>query len=288
MGLFDKMFGKKSADPAQPAPQQQSASPAQAPAPQGNPYGFASVSEDTWDDWETPQRLEFCKTQLEALKQAYGGEGKLKKRTSDDEVELQTTFEGRPVRFTIDFDTGWVTLSMKLVNRRGWLMLSYDSDKQPSMMHSDGEWEEDEDEGQTVHIFAPGVYLEEYPYEAKPMIEVWGTLPPDLQQQVVGALQNQTLTSLNIDAYVIYSSTNEDIYEIRDPKAFADQRFSLFKRIADVFAQGDADLSPKPRVYIGGLPAQGQAVAAKTSCTYCNTNYVADDDPRCPNCGAPA
>lgn len=290
MGLFDKMFGKKKQEQAAaPAPQPGAPQPQQAAAqPSGNPYGFISVDEDTWDDWETPQRMEFCKTQLEALKRSYGDEGKLKRRTGDDEVELQTTYQGRPVRVTIDYDAGWTTLSMKLVNRRGWLVLNYDSDKQPSMMATDGEWEDDQEEGQTTHIFAPGVYLEEYPYEAKPMIELWGTLPPALQQSMIGALQQGVVNGLNIDAYVIYSTTTEDIYEIRDLKGFIDQRFALFKQIADVFAEGNADLSPKPRVYIGGLPAQGQAVAAKVACSYCSTNYIPDDDPRCPNCGAPA
>lgn len=317
MGIFDKLFGKKSAnEPAstptasnpeassaetsaarasavetraveanggQPAPPAQSA---QAPVAT-HPHGFQTIDEDTWDDWDDPERMEWCKRQLEALKRAFGDEGKLKKRTSDEELELQTTYQKRPVRFTVDYDTGWLTITTKFVNRRGWFMVQYDADKNAPVPGADDGWEDDEEEGQTVHVFAPGVYLEEFPYEAKPMIKLFSELAPPTQELIIKSLRLKRFDRIAVDAFSISGGTDESLHEVRDLEAFCRERFDTFHQIAEDFGAGETDVQPKPRVYINGRPAQAQATA-KVKCAYCATHYVADDDPRCPSCGAPS
>lgn len=287
MGIFDRLFGNKP-EPPPPAPEPQSAAPAPAAAPApGSGIAWPRISEDEWDDWDDPQKLEYCKRVLELLKGAYGG-GKLRKVTSNDEVQLRITVGGHPATVVIDYDSGWLELKMKFVNRRGWLRLDYDADKRASDFAADpnDEWEEDDEGGQVVKVFADGVYVEEFEYEATPMIALFEAAPAALRTMIIESLQRRTFTRLFVDAEVIEVGLDPDIYEIPDLKLFCDERFAILGAVAKYFGEGTESITPKPRVYIQGRPVAPNQPPQRITCAYCSTPYTLDDDPRCPSCGA--
>lgn len=287
MGIFSRLFGGKSDDEDQAQQATAPTGPASpaAPAPASSPW--LRTTEDQWDDWEDNQRLDFCKGQLERLKAAYG-DGKLRKVTSNDEVQLRTTAHGHPVTVVVDYDTGWMSLKMKFVNRRGHVFLQFDEDKKLSSVENDpdSEWEEDDDGGQIVEVFADGVYIEEYANEATPMIERVRQTPEPLRQVMFQALQSRSFNMLFVDGEWIEGGLERCIYQIADPKAFCDQRLAVFAQIAEYFSQGSTQIGPKPRVYMYGKPVMPDNPPPRITCAYCSTPYTLDDDPRCPSCGA--
>lgn len=295
MGLFD-LFRKNPGPTETPSEQPTVSSPSSAPtapptAPSGPPNPFSPISEDQWDAWEDDDRMKWCMSQFEVLKTLYG-EGKLKRVTADESLILRTTYRERPISIALDYTTGWVTIKMRFVNRLGHLVLQYDEDKQvhhsdSNQQGGDSEWEDEDATDQVTHVFAPGVYIEEYDVEARPMIAMVEGLPATVRDAVFCPLQRKILNRLFVDAESIEAGTEMDFHGMHNPKDELDRCFGFMLTIAEHFASGSSDLSPKARVYIHGQPVFPNGVPQRTPCTYCSTPYVlSDDDPRCPSCGA--
>jgi len=133
-----------------------------------------------FSDLDTEQKIAFCQQRLGSWSSLLGGQ--VVTKTDDDQVELRTRIGERATRIVVDYDTGWTDVQTKVTNTTGVLVLWWDPDKQPHDSAHDPEW----DSGSEQRLFlAPGLYIEEYPDEAKAMWELVGRLPQPLIQEIV-------------------------------------------------------------------------------------------------------
>src|ERR1043165_1630239 len=130
-----------------------------------------------YSDLETEQKIAFCQQRLGYWSSLLGGQ--VVTKTDDDEVELRTKMGERAVRVVVDYDTGWTKVQTKLANTTGVLVLHWDADKQAPGGAHDPEWDSGSEQ---VLFLAPGLYIEEYPDEAKAMWELVGRTPQPLMQ----------------------------------------------------------------------------------------------------------
>lgn len=230
-----------------------------------------------FSDLETEQKLAFCQQRLGYWGSVLGGQ--VVTKTDDDEVELRTRLGERAVRVVVDYDTGWTKVQTKLANTTGVLVLWWDADKQPTDAAHDPEW----DGGSEQRLFlAPGLYIEEYPDEAKAMWELIGRTPQPLMQEIVQAMPTR-ISQLRIDADMIEMRFEPNFDQLPDPSQLQ-WVFGMADRIAAHFEGGQESVSAKPKLYIGGKAAN---IANMASCPHCNTVVDLSQGSFCFNCGAP-
>lgn len=230
-----------------------------------------------FSDLETEQKLAFVQQRLGYWSSVMGGQ--VVTKTDDDECELRTRLGERPVRVVVDYDTGWTTIQTKLANTTGVLVLSWDAEKQPNNAAHDPEWDGGDEQ---VIFLAPGVYIEEYPDEAKAMWELIGRVPQPLMQEIVQAMPTR-ISHLKIDADVIVMRFEPNFDQLPDPSQLQ-WVFGLADRIARHFEAGQESVANKPVLYVGGKAAN---IVNVVSCPHCNTVVDLTQGSFCFNCGAP-
>lgn len=229
-----------------------------------------------FSDLESDQRIAFCQQRLGGWSSVLGGQ--VVTKTDDDQVELRTRIGDRPTRVIVDYDTGWTDVEAKIANTTGVLVLWWDPDKQPENNAHDPEW----DGGSEQRMFlAPGLYIEEYPDEAKAMWELVGRLPQQMVHEIVQAMPTR-ISHMRIDADKLSMRFEPRLDQISDPAAMQ-WVFGLTDRIARVFEGGNESVASKPKLYIAGKAAN---VANMASCAHCNTVVDLSQGSFCFNCGA--
>ncbi len=230
-----------------------------------------------YSDLEEEQRIAFCQQRLGAWSGVMGGQ--VVTDVEDDRVELRTRVGDRATRIRVDFDTGWTDVETKLANTTGVLVLSWDADKQPTNA-PDPEW----DDGSEQRMFlAPGLYIEEYPEEAKAMWELVGRMPQPLVQEIIQAMPTR-ISYLKIDADHISLRFEPDFHELPPDVSAVQWVFAMCDRIARFFESGSDSVASKPKLYISGKAAN---IANMASCPHCNTVVDLSEGSFCYNCGAP-
>lgn len=230
-----------------------------------------------FSDLDTDQKLAFCQQRLGAWSSVLGGQ--VVTKTDDDQVELRTRIGERPTRVVVDYDTGWTDVQTKITNTTGVLVLWWDPEKQPQDSAHDPEW----DSGSEQRMFlAPGLYIEEYPDEAKAMWELVGRVPQPLMHEIVQAMPTR-ISHLTIDADGIAMRFEPHFDQLPDP-VHLQWVFDMAERIARHFEGGGESVASKPKLYISGKAANIMSVA---SCPHCNTVVDLSEGSFCFNCGAP-
>jgi hypothetical protein len=230
-----------------------------------------------FSDLETDQKIAFCQQRLGTWSSLLGGQ--VVTKTDDDQVELRTRIGERATRVVVDYDTGWTDVQTKVANTTGVLVLWWDPDKQPTDGAHDPEW----DSGSEQRLFlAPGLYIEEYPDEAKAMWELVGRVPQPLMHEIVQAMPTR-ISQLKVDADVIMMRFQPNFDQLPDP-AHLQWVFALADRIARHFEGGSESVASKPKLYISGKAAN---IANVASCPHCNTVVDLSQGSFCFNCGAP-
>lgn len=230
-----------------------------------------------YSDLETDQKIAFCQQRLGMWASLLGGQ--VVTKTDDDQVELRTRVGERATRVVVDYDTGWTDVQTKVANTTGILVLQWDLEKQaPSAAH-DPEWDSGSEQ---VMFVAPGIYIEEYPDEAKAMWDLVGRVPQPLMHEIVQAMPTR-ISRLKIDADVIVMRFEPDFHELPDPQHLQ-WVFQMADRIARHFEGGQESVAAKPMLYIKGKAAN---IATMASCPHCNTVVDLSEGTFCFNCGAP-
>jgi hypothetical protein len=230
-----------------------------------------------FSDLETEQKIALCQQRLGAWAGLLGGQ--VVTKTDDDQVELRTRLGERATRVVVDYDTGWTDVQTKLANTTGVLVLWWDPEKQPNDGAHDPEW----DGGSEQRMFlAPGLYIEEYPDEAKAMWELIGRVPQPLMHEIVQAMPTR-ISYLKIDADVIEMRFEPRFDQLPEPSQLQ-WVFQLADRIARQFEGGSESVAAKPKLYISGQAAN---IATIASCPHCNTVVDLSQGSFCFNCGAP-
>ncbi len=230
-----------------------------------------------FSDLDSEQRLAFCQQRLGSWSGVLGGQ--VVTNSDDDQVELRTRVGERATRVVVDYDTGWTDIQTKVANTTGVLVLWWDPDKQPNNNAHDPEW----DSGSEQRMFlAPGLYIEEYPDEAKAMWELVGRLPQPLVQEIIQAMPTR-ISYLKVDADMIEMRFQPNFDQLPDP-ASLQWVFAMADRIARHFEAGTDSVSSKPKLYIAGKAAN---IANMASCPHCNTVVDLSEGSFCYNCGAP-
>ena len=231
---------------------------------------------DDYFSWEDEQKLDYCKRFLGQVGPVLGGN--IHVDEDDDEIELRTQIGARPARIIIDYDSGWVSVEAKLTNTVGVLVLNWDPDKKPKQ--SSDPWDEDKE----LRLFiGPGVFIEEYPDEANEMMQLVGRLPPQMIQEFVAAMPTR-FPRISVDATALKVNFKPEVHEIQNPPQLFSMVFGMIDRAGRVFESGQAEVSAKPRVYIGGKPAD--AMMGAMPCPYCRTICDPTQGAFCPHCGA--
>jgi len=95
-------------------------------------------------------------------------------------------------------------------------------------------------------------------------------------------MQEKNLSYLTVDADVIEIDVHNYLYEMDNIEDTFNTVVQILERTAEIFSSGSAEVNSKPRVYIGGKPAE---LGEKTvKCPYCGTTAVIGKDTHCPNC----
>jgi hypothetical protein len=230
-----------------------------------------------FSDLETEQKMAFVQQRLGQWSSQLGGQ--VVTKSDDDQVELRTKIGERAMRVVVDYDTGWTDIQTKLANTTGVLVLWWDPDKQPDGNAHDPEW----DGGSEQRMFlGPGLYIEEYPDEAKAMWELVGRVPQELMGEIVQAMPTR-FSYLKVDADMIDLRFQPNFDKLPDPSQLQ-WVWGLVDRIARHFEGGQESVAAKPKLYISGKAAN---IANVVSCPHCNTVIDLSQGTFCFNCGAP-
>lgn len=203
-------------------------SPRQIHAPPLQP----AMSDEAWWELEEEDRMRWCMQQLELLKDHLGGDGRLKRDSDSEKVMLQTKVFGRDVKLQVDWDTGWSQIEMPCRNRLGTtIRLRYEEGKstRPSF-DADDEWEEESDE--VVHIFAPGVYIEDDEDDVEEMLAAMAKIPADVQQAMFMSLQRKVVGDWSIYSSEIDCDLDVEFYALADPTATLERAFKVMAAVS--------------------------------------------------------
>ncbi|MBL9020326.1 MAG: zinc ribbon domain-containing protein [Myxococcales bacterium] len=229
-----------------------------------------------FSDLETEQKLAWVQQRLGYWSSLMGGQ--IVTKSEDDQIELRTKIGERPTRVVVEYDMGWTEIQTKITNTTGVLVLNWDADKQPTDAAHDPEWDGGDEQ---VMFLAPGLYIEEYPDEAKAMWELLGRLPQPMVQEIIQAMPTR-ISYLKVDADKIELKFQPNFHELPDPSQLQ-WVFQMLDRIARHFESGQESVANKPKVYIAGQAAN---IVNAVSCPHCNTVVDLTQGSFCFNCGA--
>ena len=236
---------------------------------------------DDYFSWEDEEKLEYANAALAPLVPAF--QGKLK-RVDDDELHLQGQSGDRKFRLKVDFDSGWMTLELRIANRKGVLSLHRDKDQASGAPPEEpDEWDE-QDRRETKEFLAPHIYIEEYADEFAEMKQLLGTLPGNTLPEIAKFMNATQASRLLVDAEKLEVGFDPDYYKVRLDQLLP-YAVQFCGWLAGLFEAGDQAVSAKPRVYIGGQAVTGGALNL-VSCQFCGGKVQLDPAGHCPNCGA--
>ncbi len=232
---------------------------------------------DDIDDDDEKQRI----AREEMRKLAAAIQGRAKELRDEEEIHVTGHFASRPFRVKLDLTWGSVEVELRVDNRVGVVFVHHDPEKKPEGPRPRDEWD-DHDAREERHFLAPGVYLEEQPAELQAMQWILQQ-SPQVTQFLVGTILASQLQQVFVDATSITCAFRRDLLQM-DTTAAVTALVPALGQLAAWLESGQAQVAPKPRVYIHGVP---MAAVAQVLCRFCASKVVPDPAGRCPNCGAP-
>ncbi len=220
---------------------------------------------------------------LQAFLQGVGeqlGQGQAYANPNDREVQWQGTVDGVPLRIKADIWPSAI-IEAKVQNPHGTIVVEYDPEKVPQP-GAPPAW----DESDTQRVFlSRGVFIEGDAQDVDVMVRRLRSLPPEVGQTIAEALEHSEGRVFMAEDQRIRASFRPEITEMLDPEGQISHMARVVAWVAAMLQTSPLD----PQVaQMAGMPG-AQAVMAQfqTTCAYCNSVYLLNEQSRCPNCGAP-
>jgi hypothetical protein len=203
-------------------------------------------------------------------------EAKVVPKRNDDEIELRAMAGGFPFRIVMDVPGYDTEIEMRISDKPEHAEFDLEFDPQASSenepQESDPVWdEEDEDERR---IFLAGrIFIDGS--DAEPEARNFLSLPPELRQSILEALESERVMYYRVRSEEIWVSFLADPPEMPDP-------FARLVKMAELMASTAAAVKATPPA----RQAKGKAISP-VRCRYCGAWFFLESDPKCRNCAAP-
>ena len=257
MGLFDRLFGRKSepkADANGSAQSRQRAAPS-------NP-----------------------REALEPTLALLGASSVRTEPDDPDECEVRGSISGRPARVKLD-ERPWLSLEFRAEIGLRIIVLTHNPSKIPKQSDADDPWDDDE-----VRTFvAKGVYAEGSADNVNKYISHFAALSDTARTQLVEAIS----THFAAEIPTIFVAAGDSVslaghLDLAEVEAVAAAVLPTLATIVDEIEQlPDPMAAMTQTAAVASGKAASQPAATQRKCAYCRSRYVATWDLNCPNCGAP-